>query len=47
MEKDKKRVLKDYEFLSGVDLVNKKILDKGKAFTGKFISSLPWDKDPY
>ena len=42
-----KRVLKDYEFLSGVDLVNKKILDKGKAFTGKFISSLPWDKDPY
>ena len=42
-----KRILKDYEFLSGVDLLNKKILDKEKAFTGKFISSLPWDSDPY
>jgi hypothetical protein len=42
-----KRILKDYEFMSGVDLLNKKVLDKEKAFTGKFVSSLPWDSDPY
>jgi hypothetical protein len=33
--------------MSGVDLLNKKVLDKEKAFTGKFVSSLPWDSDPY
>jgi len=39
-----KRTLKDYEYISGVDLINKKVLDKEKAFTGNFISSLPWDR---
>tara|TARA_B100000965_G_scaffold39862_1_gene29358 strand:- start:217 stop:1203 length:987 start_codon:yes stop_codon:yes gene_type:complete len=39
-----KRTLKDYEYISGVDLVNKKVIDKEKAFTGNFISSLPWDR---
>ena len=43
----KKRILKDFEFLSGVDLINKKIIDGNKAFSAKFISSLPWDKNPY
>ena len=43
----KKRILKDFEFLSGVDLINKKIIDENKAFSAKFISSLPWDKNPY
>jgi len=38
-----KRTLKDYEYISGVDLINKKVIDKEKAFTGNFISSLPWD----
>ena len=42
-----KRILKDFEFLSGVDLINKKIIDVNKAFSAKFISSLPWDKNPY
>ena len=40
-----KRILKDFEFLSGVDLINKKIIDGNKAFSAKFISSLPWDKN--
>ena len=39
--------LKDYEYLSGVDLVNKTIEDEEKAFTAKFISSLPWDESPF
>ena len=39
-----KRTIKDYEYLSGVDLINKEVKDKEKAFTGKFVSSLPWDK---
>ena len=39
--------LKDYEYLSGIDLVNKKILDEEKAFTAKFISSLPWNESPF
>ena len=38
-----KRTLKDYEYISGVDLINKIVKDKEKAFTGKFISSLAWD----
>ena len=38
-----KRTLKDYEYISGVDLINKVVKDKEKAFTGKFISSLAWD----
>ena len=40
-----KRTMKDYEYLSGVDLVNKKVIEKDKAFTGNFVSSLPWDKE--
>jgi hypothetical protein len=39
--------MQDYKFLSGVDLINKEIIEKEKAFTGKFISSLPWDKTPF
>ena len=39
--------LKDYEYLSGVDLVNKTIEVEEKAFTAKFISSLPWDESPF
>jgi len=30
-------------YISGVDLINKKVIDKEKAFTGNFILSLPWD----
>jgi len=41
------RTMQDYEFLSGVDLINKEIIEKEKAFTGKFISSLPWDETPF
>ena len=40
-----KRTMKDYEYLSGVDLINKKVIEKDKAFTGNFVSSLPWDKE--
>ena len=39
--------LKDYKYLSGIDLVNKKIVDEEKAFTAKFISSLPWYESPF
>ena len=39
--------LKDYEYLSGIDLVNKTIVDEEKAFTAKFISSLPWNESPF
>ena len=39
--------LKDYKYLSGIDLVNKKIVDEEKAFTAKFISSLPWNESPF
>ena len=42
-----KRTMKDYKYLSGVDLINKKVLDKEKAFTGNFVSSLSWNKEPF
>lgn len=42
-----KRTLQDYKFLSGVDLISKEISEKEKAFTGKFVSSLSWNKPPF
>ncbi len=42
-----KRTLKDYEFLSGIDLKERKIADKEKAITAKFVSSLSWKDSPF
>ena len=39
--------MKDYEYISGVDLVNKLVTNNAKAFTAKFVSSLSWEKSPY
>ena len=41
------RTLKDYENLSGVDLLNKIIVNKEKAFTAKYIESLSWNEPIY
>ena len=43
----KERTMKDYEYISGVDLVNKVVTNNSKAFTAKFVSSLSWEKSPY
>tara|TARA_Y100000992_G_scaffold292360_1_gene249793 strand:+ start:1007 stop:2002 length:996 start_codon:yes stop_codon:yes gene_type:complete len=40
------RNLKDFEHLSGVDLINKVVTNKEKAFTGDFLKSIPWNKSP-
>ena len=39
--------MKDYEYISGVDLVNKVVSNNAKAFTATFVSSLSWQKSPY
>ena len=41
------RDLKDYEYISGVDLINKKVVDETKAFTADFIKSLSWKESPF
>ena len=41
------KTIQDYEKLSGIDLLNKTIKDEEKAFTAKYISSMPWDKPSY
>ena len=41
------RTLKDYEFLSGINLKDRKIIDKEKAITANFISSLSWKESPF
>ena len=43
----KERTMKDYEYISGVDLVNKVVTNNEKAFTATFVSSLSWQKSPY
>lgn len=43
----KKRNLINYESISGMDLKNKIIKDRTKAFTANYISSLPWKKLPF
>ena len=43
----KERTMKDYEYISGVDLVNKVVTNNSKAFTATFVSSLSWQKSPY
>ncbi|MFL2700911.1 MAG: GlcNAc-transferase family protein [Gammaproteobacteria bacterium] len=43
----KERTMKDYEYISGVDLVNKVVTSNVKAFTATFVSSLSWEKSPY
>ena len=42
-----KRNLSDYEALSGVDLLNKKVTNRTKALTASFISELPWNQLPF
>ena len=42
-----KRQIKDYEYLSGVDLIEKVVVNEEKAFTAKFLSNIPWDKSPF
>ena len=42
-----KRNLSDYETLSGVDLLNKKVTNRTKALTASFISELPWNQLPF
>ena len=42
-----KRTLKDYEFLSGINLRDRKIVDKEKAVTANFVSSLSWKDSPF
>ena len=39
------RTLKDFEYISGINLKEKKIIDAEKAFTSKFLSSLSWKND--
>jgi hypothetical protein len=41
------RDLLDYEALSGVDLINKRLVDRAKALTASYISELPWNKLPF
>ena len=43
----KERTIKDYEYLSGVDLIGKVVVNEEKAFTAKFLSNIPWDKSPF
>ena len=40
-----KRTLKDFEYLAGVDLIERKVIDKEKAFSSNFLSSLAWNKE--
>ena len=40
------RTLKDYAFLSGVDLENKEVLDIEKATESKFLELLDWRISP-
>ena len=42
-----KRTLKDYEFLSGIDLIKRELVDKDKATTANFVSSLSWKNSPF
>jgi hypothetical protein len=42
-----KRTLKDYEFLSGINLVEREIVNKDKATTANFVSSLSWKDSPF
>ena len=42
-----KRTLKDYEFLSGINLIEREIVDKDKATTANFVSSLSWKNSPF
>lgn len=41
------RDLFDYETLSGVDLINKKVTNRAKALTASYISDLPWNQLPF
>ena len=40
-----KRTLKDFEYLAGVDLIERKVINKEKAFSSNFLSSLAWNKE--
>ncbi len=42
-----KRTLKDYEFLSGINLVEREIVNRDKATTANFVSSLSWKNTPF
>ena len=39
------RTLEDFEYISGINLKEQKIVDTEKAFTSKFLSSLSWKND--
>ena len=41
------RSMKDYEILSGVDLVNLKVLDEKKAHSSQYLSELSWEDSPF
>jgi hypothetical protein len=38
--------LDDFKYISGIDLLNEKILDIKKATTSEFLDTLKWDEEP-
>jgi hypothetical protein len=42
----KHRGLDDFKYISGIDLLNEKILDIKKATTSEFLDTLKWDEEP-
>ena len=38
--------LDDFKYISGIDLLNEKILDMKKATTSEFLDTLKWDEEP-
>ena len=42
----KNRGLDDFKYISGIDLLNEKILDIKKATTSEFLDTLKWDEEP-
>ena len=43
----KKRSLNDYISLSGIDLKKKKVINRDKALTAKYLSNHPWNISPF
>ena len=39
------RTIKDFEYISGINLKEKEIIDSEKAFTSNFLSSLSWKSE--
>jgi hypothetical protein len=39
------RTLEDFEYISGINLKEQKVVDSEKAFTSEFLSSLSWKNE--